>query len=60
MIGKDIIKTLSKKYQNNETVIRLKDGDKYLDIKTINIQQIVKKFAQNIFQRYRINEKTGK
>jgi len=32
-----------------EEVIRLKHGDDFYDIKTINIQQLVKKFALRIF-----------
>jgi len=38
----------------------LKDGDKFIDIKTINIQQIVKKFALSIFNKAHVDVKTGK
>ena len=34
--------------------------DKTLDIKTINIQQLVKKFGQKIFKEAKIDVKTGK
>lgn len=43
-----------------DTVIRLKDGDKFIDIKTINIQQLVKKFAQSIFRKAQVDIQRGK
>ena len=39
MIGKEVMKSLN---QESGTVIRIGTGDEYLDIKTINIQQLVK------------------
>ena len=41
-------------------MIQLKVGDKEIDIKTINIQQIVKRFALSIFRNAKVNVKTGK
>jgi hypothetical protein len=55
MIGKEMIKNLQGKQKGGETVIRLKDGDNFMDIKTINIQQLVKKFAQRIFRAAHID-----
>lgn len=49
MIGKEIAKSLQKLKGKKETVIQLEYKGKMLDIKTINIQQLVKKFAQKIF-----------
>lgn len=49
MIGKEIAKNLQKLKGKKETVIQLEYKGKMLDIKTINIQQLVKKFAQKIF-----------
>jgi hypothetical protein len=50
VIGKDIVKSIKDKYKTNETVISFKDGDNVYDIRTSNIQQLVKKFALRIFQ----------
>lgn len=43
-----------------DTVIRLKDGDNFIDIKTMNIQQLVKKFAQSIFRKAKVDIQRGK
>ena len=48
MIGKEIAQTLQK-IKGKKEVIQLEYGGKTLDIRTINIQQLVKKFAQQIF-----------
>ena len=50
MIGKEIAKNLQRKKGKAETVIQLEYGGKTLDIRTINIQQLVKKFALKIFK----------
>jgi hypothetical protein len=50
MIGKDVMRNIKAKYKSNETIVRLKDGDNFFDIKTTNIQQLVKKFAKRMFQ----------
>ena len=55
-----MIQNLKDMQKVQDTVIRLKDGDKFIDIKTINIQQLVKKFAQSIFTKAKVNIKTGK
>jgi len=60
MIGKEMIRNLKNLQMVPDTVIRLKDGDKFIDIKTINIQQLVKKFAQSIFAQAKVDIKTGK
>ena len=60
MIGNQIAKNLIKKPGKSETVISLKYEDKVLDIKTINIQQLVKKFAQRIFSEAKIDIKKGR
>ena len=60
MVGKEMIQNLKDMQKVQDTVIRLKDGDKFIDIKTINIQQLVKKFAQSIFTKAKVNIKTGK
>ena len=60
MIGNQIAKNLIKKPGKSETVISLKYEDKVLDIKTINIQQLVKKFAQRIFIDAKIDIKNGR
>lgn len=60
MIGKDIIKSIKDKYKTNETVISFKDGDKVYDIRTSNIQQLVKKFALRIFNQAKIDVNEGK
>lgn len=60
MIGKQMIQNLKNMQKVQDTVIRLKDGDKFIDIKTINIQQLVKKFAQSIFAKAKVDIKTGK
>ena len=60
MIGKDIIKGIKDKYKTNETIISFKEGDKVYDIRTSNIQQLVKKFALRIFQEARIDVNGGK
>lgn len=60
MIGKDIIRNMKTKYKPRETVIQLRDGENTYDIKTMNIQQLVKRFALRIFHEANIDEKTGK
>jgi hypothetical protein len=60
MIGVDIIKGIKDKYKTNETVISFKDGDKVYDIRTSNIQQLVKKFALRIFNQAKIDVNEGK
>lgn len=60
MIGKDIIKGIKDKYKTNETIISFKEGGKVYDIRTSNIQQLVKKFALRIFQEARIDVNGGK
>lgn len=60
MIGKEMIKNLKSMQKVQDTVIRLKDGDKFIDIKTINIQQLVKKFAQGIFRKANVDIQRGK
>jgi hypothetical protein len=55
MIGKDVMRTIQEKYKDNETVIRLQDGENVYDIKTINIQQLVKRFARRIFHEAKID-----
>ena len=44
----------------SEKTIQLQYEDKVLDIKTINIQQLVKKFAQKIFREAKVDIKTGR
>ena len=60
MIGKEIAKNLQKIKGKKETVIKLEYEGKELDIKTINIQQLVKKFAQKIFKEANIDIKRGR
>jgi len=60
MIGKEMIQNLKNMQKVQDTVIRLRDGDKFIDIKTINIQQLVKKFAQSIFRKANVDIKTGR
>lgn len=61
LIGREIAKQIQKnKPGKSEKVIQLKYEDKVLDIKTINIQQLVKKFAQKIFREAKIDIKTGR
>lgn len=61
MIGREIARKIQQsKKGKSETVIQLKYEDKVLDIKTINIQQLVKKFAQKIFKEAKIEVKTGR
>ena len=56
MIGKEVMKSLN---QESGTVIRIGTGDEYLDIRTINIQQLVKKFALRMFRDAKIDVKNG-
>ena len=60
MIGKEMIKNLKNLHKVEETVIRLRDGDQFMDIKTINIQQLVKNFALRIFTMAKIDVKKGR
>ena len=60
MIGKEIAKNLQRIKGKKETVIKLEYEGKELDIKTINIQQLVKKFAQKIFKEAKIDVKIGR
>ena len=58
IVGEKIIRNVHE-YQPHETVIDLKNGDRVCDIKTINIQQIVKKFALKTFQDAGVDHRTG-
>lgn len=60
MIGKELSKNLLRRKGKAETVIQLEYGGKTLDIRTINIQQLVKKFALKIFKEAHINVKVGR
>ena len=60
MIGKEIAKNLQRIKGKKETVLKLEYEGKELDIKTINIQQLVKKFAQKIFKEAKIDVKIGR
>lgn len=60
LIGKDVMRNIKEQYKSNEMVLRLKDGENIYDIKTLNIQQIVKKFAKRIFQEAKVDVKTGR
>jgi hypothetical protein len=55
-----MIKNLKNMQKVQDEIIRLKDGDNFIDIKTMNIQQLVKKFAQNIFRKANVDIKQGK
>jgi hypothetical protein len=50
MIGKDVMRNIKSKYKSNETIIRLGDNNNFFDVRTTNIQQLVKKFAKRLFQ----------
>ena len=58
IVGEKIIHN-AHEYQPHETMIGLKNGDKACDIKTINIQQIVKQFARKIFKDAAVDHRTG-
>jgi hypothetical protein len=55
MIGQQVMKNLKLKYKPKQTLIRLKDGETFYDIRTMNIHQLVKKFALSIFHQSQIN-----
>ena len=50
MIGREVARALKNKQGTSEPVIKLNYEDQTLNIKAINIQQIVKVFAQKIFR----------
>jgi len=60
LIGKDVMRNIKEQYKSNELVLHLKDGENVYDIKTVNIQQVVKKFAKRIFQEAKIDIKYGR
>ena len=49
LVGGEIIQRLNQKHLVEEQVINLQAGGEKLEIKTINIQQVVKKFAYSVF-----------
>ena len=57
MIGKDVMRHLKTK---KDKVIRLGEGQDRIDVQTINIQQLVKKYAQRIFSEAGIDQQTGR
>ena len=57
MIGKEVMKNLNR---DSETVIRIGTEEEYIDIKTINIQQLVKKFAARMRKEANIDQRKGK
>ena len=59
MVGKDILRQI-KRRETDETTLKLKDGDKTLEVKTNNIHHLVKKFAINMFRTLNLNYRTGK
>ena len=59
-IGKDIVRGIKSKYKTNETTVNLRDGDKVYEIRTSNIQQLVKQFALRIFREAKVDPITGK
>lgn len=60
MIGREISKKIMNKNGKSEKTIQLQYENTVLDIKTINIQQLVKKFAQKIFREAKVDIKTGR
>jgi hypothetical protein len=50
----------AKEHQPQHTTIKLRAGDAFCDIKTINIQQVVRKFALKIFRDAGVNPANGK
>jgi len=49
-----------KQAEQDKTSLNLKIDGKDIEVKTSNIQHLVKKFARKLFKEYNINEKTGK
>lgn len=60
IVGKNCIRSIKDKYITNETIVSFRDGDKVYDIRTSNIQQLVKKFARRIFEEAKIDVQEGK
>lgn len=50
----------TKEHQPHETHINLRAGDACYDIKTINIQQVVRKFALKIYHDAKVDPTSGK
>jgi competence transcription factor ComK len=59
MLGRDIIKKL-KHVKNDETTIKVQDGDTIVELKTNNFHHLVKKFAKRMFVDMKVDVKSGK
>jgi hypothetical protein len=59
MVGRDIMKKL-KFLKNEETTIKVQDGDTIVELKTNNFHHLVKKFAKRMFMDMKVDIKTGK
>jgi len=59
MVGRDIIKKL-KLMKNDETTIKVQDGDTIVELKTNNFHHLVKRFAKRMFMDMKVDIKSGK
>ena len=46
--------------KNDETTIKVQDGDTIVELKTNNFHHLVKKFAKRMFMDMEVDIKTGK
>ena len=58
MIGNDVLKQL-KKRESDQMTLKLKDGDKTIELQTNNIHNLVKRFATKMYKSQGINPETG-
>lgn len=59
IVGRNILKNLKEK-QTEETVVKIQDQGKVVEIKTNNFHHLVKKFAYRMFKDMKISKKTQK
>ena len=58
--GANILKNLNMNYKGKDTSINFSYGGNNIEVHTGNIQNLVKKFARNMYKAYDVDIETGK
>ena len=59
-IKSTIINEMNKKSNERSTTLNFKVGTNNVEVKTTSVHQLVKRYAQSIFKKYNVDQKTGR
>ncbi len=51
---------MNKKSNERSTTLNFKVGTNNVEVKTTSVHQLVKRYAQSIFKKYNVDQKTGR